>query len=139
MPFLLAARAFLGRIPREVWIALVAAGALLTLWAWHNGKVSAAYDRGVTTERAAWETEAARLRAVAAQEALQRLEAVNDANAAAISARVALDALALETRNAANAYYKANPTRNVPCLSDDRLRAIAAADAAASKAAAAPK
>lgn len=120
---------------KRFWPVLVGVIAVVALIWWHNSKVDAAYDRGAKTERAAWEKEAARLRVVAAEEALQRLEAVTEANTAAAASRVALDALALETRKHANDYYKANPARNVPCLSDDRLRAISQADAAALKAA----
>jgi hypothetical protein len=108
---------------------------VLALWWWHSGKVSDARKEGARIERDAWETEAARLREIAAQEALQRLQAVNEANTAAAASRVALDALALQTKEADDAYYRANPARNVPCLSDDRLRSIAASDAAARKAA----
>jgi hypothetical protein len=122
-------------LARRLLPFLVGAAVVIGAIVWHNGKVSDAREEGARIERAAWETEAARLREVAAQEALQRLEAVTEANTAAAASRVALDALALETRKEADAYYSANPARNVPCLSDDRLRAIAQADADASKAA----
>jgi hypothetical protein len=70
--FLFAARAFLAKIPREVWYALAAALALWLAYDW-------AYDRGAAAERVTWEAEAARLRAVAAEEAAARAAAVDAA------------------------------------------------------------
>lgn len=97
-----------------------------------------AFDRGVTRERVAWETEASRLRAVAAVEAQERAAAIERANGASAASRVALDALAAKTRKDANAYYQTNPGRNVVCLSPERLRAISESDTAAYAAASAP-
>lgn len=44
--WLLAARAFLKRVPWQVWAALGAALALLAVWAWHNSQVSEAATEG---------------------------------------------------------------------------------------------
>ena len=118
-------------LARRFWPILAALAVLAALWSWGNAR----YDAGVTAERAAWEQEATRLRAIAAQEALARLSAVNAANDAATRSQAALDALATKERTSHESYYRGRAS--VPCLSDERLRAIARADAAASAAAAA--
>lgn len=131
--FALPAIALARRFWPIIWPILLALAVLAALWGWGNSR----YNDGVATERAAWEREATRLRTIAAEAALQRLEAVTEANTAAAASRVALDALALETRTKARDYYAADPRRNRACLDAGRLRAIAEADAAAQAAAAA--
>ena len=93
-------------------------------WLHHAG-----YRAGVTTERGAWEQEAARLRVVAATEAARRLSDAMRADAAARVASDALATLADTSRKDVDAYY--HDRLAVQCLSPERLRAIALADAAA--------
>ncbi len=116
---------------RRFWPALAAVAVLLALWSWGNSR----FDAGVAKERAAWEQEASRLRAIAATEALERQAAVNAANDAATRSQAALDALAAAERTSHETYYRNRPA--VRCLSDERVRAIKEADRAASVAAAA--
>jgi hypothetical protein len=120
---------------RRFWPVLVAILAFAGLMAWHRSAVRTAYDKGTTTERAAWETEAARLRAIAATEALARAAAVTAANDAATRSQASLDALAAAERTTHESYYRNRPA--VRCLDPDRVRAIAKADAANSAASAA--
>ncbi len=116
-------------ILRRFWPALAAVAVLLALWGWGNSR----FDAGVAKERAAWEQEAARLRAIAATEALERQAAVTAANDAATRSQAALDALAASERSSHETYYRNRPA--VRCLSDERVRAIKEADRAASAAA----
>jgi hypothetical protein len=113
-------------ILRRFWPILAAVAALLAIWAWGNAR----FDAGVQKERAAWEQEASRLRAIAATEALARAAAVNAANDAATRSQAALDALASNTRTSHETYYRNRPV--VRCLDPDRVRAIKEADAPAS-------
>lgn len=115
---------------RRFWPALAALAVIGALWAWGNAR----YEAGVAAERAAWEQEAARLRAIAATEALERQAAVNAANAAATRSQAALDALAVQSRTNHETYYRNRPV--VRCLDPERVRAITEADRAASLAAA---
>lgn len=108
-------------------IILPVMGAVLALWAAYDW----AYDRGRDTERAAWEKETARLRAVAAQEAQARAMAVNSAEVETQRATAALAALANHADQERKVYYVQNPTAVRACLDAGRLRAIAQADAAA--------
>ncbi len=126
---------FLGRIPPWAWRGLAIVAAFGALWIWHAGKVDAAYDKGVADTDAGWQEEASRLRAVAAQEALQRQGAVNAANDAATRSQASLDALAVQSKVTHETYYRNRPI--VRCLDPERVRAIKEADRAASAAAAA--
>ena len=116
---------------RRFWpiLAVIAVG--VALWGWGNSR----YDAGVSAERAEWEQEASRLRAIAAQEALARLSAVTAANDAATRSQASLDALAAQSKVTHETYYRNRPV--VRCLDPDRVRAIKEADRAASVAAAA--
>jgi len=118
-------------ILRRFWPLAAAVAALFAIWAWGNAR----FDAGVRKERAAWEQEATRLRAIAATEALARVAAVNAANDAATRSQAALNALAASERTSHETYYRNRPV--VRCLDPDRVRAIQKADAAASAAAAA--
>lgn len=111
---------------RRFWPALAAAAVLLALWGWGNSR----YDAGVSAERAAWEQEASRLRAIAAQEALARAAAVTAANDAATRSQASLDALAAQSRNDHATYY-AKAGNDGACLDDSRVRAIEKAGTAA--------
>jgi uncharacterized membrane protein affecting hemolysin expression len=117
-------------LPVLAWLAAFVA-MYVGLNAWGNAR----FDAGVAKERAAWEQEASRLRAIAAQEAAQRAAAVNAANDAATRSQASLDALAAQSKVTHETYYRNRPV--VRCLDPDRVRAISQADAAASAAAAA--
>lgn len=118
-------------IARRFWPILAALAILAALWGWGNSR----YQAGVTAERAAWEAEATRLRAIAAEQALARLSAVTAANDAATRSQAALDALAANERTSHESYYRGRAV--VQCISPERLLAIKEADRAASAAAAA--
>lgn len=106
--------------------------ALFALWRWHDGKVDAAFKAGVTTERTAWEKEAARLRAIAASEAQERAAAVLRADTAEAARRAALARKMAPIIEKVTVYEKSDAGRAV-CLDDaGRLlaqEAVAAANA----------
>lgn len=56
MTWILAARAFLSRVPWQIWLI---AAALVSAWLWGNHR----YSQGVHTERARWEAIAAKAQA----------------------------------------------------------------------------
>ncbi len=118
---------------RRFWPVLAALAVLLALWSYGNAR----FDAGVAKERAEWTAEAERLRAIAAEEALQRAAAVTAANDAATRSQASLDALAAQSKVTHEVYYRNRPA--VRCLSDERVRAIKEADRAASAAAAAAR
>ena len=100
------------------------------LWLWGNSREAT----GRSVERTKWQAIAAAQALQAAQDAARQQSAVIAANAAATAAQASLDALASRSKDAAHVYYKNRPV--LRCLSDERLRAIRDADAAASVAAA---
>lgn len=112
-----------------IWPILLAASIIGALWLWGNSREAT----GRSVERAKWQTIAAAQALQAAQETARQQSAVVAANAAATASRASLDALASRTKETAHVYYKDRPV--VRCLSDERLRAIKDADAAASVAA----
>ena len=114
---------------RRYWpiLAVIAVGAGVI--AYGNSR----YDDGVAIERASWQAISAAQALQAAQETARQQSAVIAANAAATASRASLDALASRTKETAHVYYKDRPV--VRCLSDERLRAIKEADAAATVAA----
>lgn len=63
MPFFLAIRAFLGRIPKWAWLALAIGIALFLGVRWYHNQIHAAYDRGVIAERTQAKAAADRLKA----------------------------------------------------------------------------
>jgi hypothetical protein len=117
-------------LARRFWPVLAALAVLVALYAWGASR----YRDGVQTERAKWQAIAAAQALQAAQDAARQQSAVIAANAAATASRASLDALASKSKEAAHVYYKDRPV--VRCLSDERLRAIKDADAAATVAAA---
>lgn len=132
MPFFIAVRAFAGRIPREVWYAI---GATLLLWLAYDW----AYDRGVSNERAKWEREVVRLRAVAAQEAARRVEAVSRAVTAEGERRAAL-ALKLAPIIERTIRYETTPAGRAVCPDGTgKLLAQSAIDATNADIAATPR
>jgi hypothetical protein len=92
---------------------------------------AAGYAGGRDTEREKWQLEQAK----AVQNAREReseLQRQVDAAAVALSEQsAALDRVLQARRNQTKVYYRANPSDNVRCLTDDRLRAISDADQAA--------
>lgn len=128
MPFLIAAWPFV----RRALPYLAALAAVLLAYQW-------AYGRGVGHERASWEREASRLRAVAAAEALQRVEAVNRATVAD-SERNAILARLMAPIQAKVVTYEASPAGRAVCLDDaGRMLAQSAIDAAKAAAPSAPR
>lgn len=132
---------FLGRIPPWAWRGLAIVAALGALWIWHAGKVSAAYDKGAADTDAGWQEEAARLRAVAAQQAMERQAAVDSAEVADSERAAMLTRLMAPINVKVTAYEKSERGR-VVCLDDDgRLlarQAIAAANASIASGSGAP-
>jgi hypothetical protein len=118
---------------KRFWPALALISVGIALWAYGNSR----YEAGVKAERGKWEQETERLRAVVAEQALQLQLATNAADDAARASAAALEALATQTERTRNAYYRGKPA--MPCLSNERLRAIAESDASATAAAKAPK
>lgn len=92
---------------------------------------AAGYAGGRDTEREKWQLE----QAEAVQNARDReneLQRQVDAASVALSEKqAALDFAMQARRNQTKVYYRANPSDNVRCLTDDRLRAISDADQAA--------
>ena len=113
-------------ILRRFWPALAAVAVLLALWGWGNSR----FDAGVAKERAAWEQEAARLRAVAATEAQARAAAVNAAHDADTQRNAALERLLAPINDKVNDYAKSPNGRAVCPSADGRLLAQAAVAAA---------
>jgi len=113
-------------ILRRFWPALAAVAVLLAIWAWGNAR----FNAGVAKERAAWEQEASRLRAIAVTEALARVTAVNAAHDADTQRNAALERLLAPINDKVNDYAK-SPNGRAVCLSaDGRLLAQQAIDAA---------
>lgn len=110
---------------RRFWPILLALSVAGALWAWGNSR----YRDGVQTERGKWETVAAAQALEAAATAARQQAAVTAANDAATAAQARLDALAARSKETSRAYYRDRPA--IACLSDERLRAISEADAAA--------
>lgn len=113
-----------------IWPILLAASIIGALWLWGNSREAT----GRSEERTRWQAIAAAQALQAAQDAARQQSAVIAANAAATAAQASLDALASRSKDAAHVYYKNRTV--VRCLSDERLRAIKDADAAATVAAA---
>lgn len=107
---------------------LAVGAVLLALWLWGNSR----FEAGKAKERAAWETEASRLRAVAAAEAVERVAAVNRATTAD-SERAAAVARLLAPINVKVTAYETSERGRTVCLDDaGRMlarEAIAAANA----------
>ena len=116
---------FLRRYWPIIWpiLAVIAVGAGIV--AYGNSRVQ--------SERDKWQAISAAQALQAAQETARQQSAVIAANAAATASRARLDALASRTKETAHVYYKDRPV--IRCLSDERLRAIKEADAAATVAA----
>lgn len=117
-------------LARRLWPLAAALAIVAAVWAYGNSR----HNAGIQSERTHWQAIAAAQALQAAQETARQQSAVIAANAAATASRASLDALASRTKETAHAYYRARPV--VRCLSDERLRAIKDADAAASVAAA---
>lgn len=83
MSALIGIRAFLGKVPREVWYALAVALALFLLWRWHDGKVDAAFTAGATEQ-----AKADRKAVAAAERAATKAQADLKARTAATSAAI---------------------------------------------------
>ena len=116
---------------RRFWPILLALSVAGALWLYGNSR----YRDGVQTERASWQAVAAAQALEAAATAARQQAAVTAANDAATAAQARLDALAARSKETAHAYYRDRPA--IACLSDERLRAIKNADAAATAAVAA--
>ena len=115
-------------LARRFWPILAALAVLAALWAYGKSR-----ERdGVRGERAKWQAVAAAQALEAAAQAARQQAAINAANTAATAARASLDALAGRSKESARVYYKDRPA--IACLSDERLRAISEADAAATAA-----
>jgi hypothetical protein len=96
-----------------------------------------AFDNGRDTEREKWQRQAA-VQAEKVRERESELQRQVDAAGVALSEQsAALDRVLQSRRNQTKVYYRANPSDNVRCLTDDRLRAISDADQAAYAASAA--
>lgn len=115
----------------RLWPLAAALAIVAAIWAYGNSR----HNAGIQSERTRWQAIAAAQALRAAQDAARQQSVVVAANAAATASRASLDALASRSKEAAHVYYKDRPV--VRCLSDERLRAIKDADAAASVAAAA--
>lgn len=104
-------------------LAPYAAGVLLAVaaYAW-------AYSNGKEAERAKWQ--AREIAAVAAAQAKSAaLQAQVDAAGAALSEQAAeIDRLTHVQKLNTRTFYVQNPSNNVACLTDDRLRAVAESD-----------
>lgn len=107
-------------------LAPYAAGVLLAVaaYAW-------AYSNGKQAERAKWQ--AAAIAAVgAAQAKSAAMQAQVDAAGVALSEQAAaIDRLTHVQKLNTRTFYVQNPSNNVACLTDDRLRAISEADSTA--------
>ncbi len=114
-----------------IWPILLAASIIGALWLWGNSREAT----GRSVERAKWQAIATAQALQAAQDAARQQSAVIAANDAATAAQARLAALSARSKETAHVYYKDRPV--VRCLSDERLRSIKDADAAASAAAAA--
>lgn len=113
-------------------LAPYAAGVLLAVaaYAW-------AYSNGTQTERAKWQA-AAIVAERAAQAKSAAMQAQVDAAGVALSEQAAeIDRLTHVQKLNTRTFYVQNPSSNVACLTDDRLRAISEADSAATFASAA--
>jgi len=121
-------------ILRRFWPALAAVAVLLAIWAWGNAR----FNAGVAKERAAWEQEASRLRAIAVTEALARVAAVNAAHDADTQRNAALERLLAPINNKVKSYADTPNGRAVCPSHDGRLLAQAAIAAANSSIAASP-
>lgn len=106
-----------------------AAAAVLAIGAWQIN--DAAFDRGRDRTDAAWRKIDDANRAKAAALAAERDAAVRGADVAGALARRSVDALAARGRDTVRTFYRDNPGSNVACLSPDRVRAIADANARA--------
>jgi hypothetical protein len=126
----IAALAIARRFWPIIWPILLAASIIGALWLWGNSREAT----GRSVERTKWQAIAAAQALQAAQEAARQQSAVIAANDAATAAQARLAALSARSRETAHVYYKDRPV--VRCLSDERLRAIKDADAAAQAAAA---
>lgn len=96
-----------------------------------------AYSNGKQAERAKWQAAS-----VAAERAAQAktaaMQAQVDAAGAALSEQAAaIDRITHVQKLNTRTFYVQNPSSNVACLTDDRLRAIAEADSTATFASAA--
>lgn len=113
-------------------LAPYAAGILLAVaaYAW-------AYSNGKQAERAKWQ--AREIAAVAAAQAKSAaMQAQVDAAGVALSEQAAeIDRLTHVQKLNTRTFYVQNPSNNVACLTDDRLRAIAESDSTATFASAA--
>lgn len=113
-------------------IAPYAAGVLLAVaaYAW-------AYSNGKQAERAKWQ--AREIAAVAAAQAKSAaMQAQVDAAGVALSEQAAaIDRLTHVQKLNTRTFYVQNPSNNVACLTDDRLRAISESDSTATFASAA--
>ena len=106
-------------------LAPYAAGVLLAVgayfWAYSNGKQA---------ERAKWQA-AAIVAERAAQAKSAAMQAQVDAAGVALSEQAAeIDRLTYVQKLNTRTFYVQNPSSNVACLTDDRLRAIADSDTA---------
>lgn len=113
-------------------IAPYAAGVLLAM-----GAYAWAYSNGKQAERAKWQ--AREIAAVAAAQANSAaMQAQVDAAGVALSEQAAeIDRLTHVQKLNTRTFYVQNPSSNVACLTDDRLRAIAESDSTATFASAA--
>lgn len=92
---------------------------------------AAGYSGGRDTEREKWQRQAA-IEAQKVRERENALQAQVDAAGVALSEKQSqIDIATRAMSNRTKVYYRANPSDNVRCLTDDRLRAIADADQAA--------
>lgn len=113
-------------------LAPYAGGVLLAVaaYAW-------AYSNGKQAERATWQA-AAIVAQRAAQAESAGLQAQVDAAGVALSEQAAaIDRLTHVQKLNTRTFYVQNPSNNVACLTDDRLRAIAESDSTATFASAA--
>jgi hypothetical protein len=118
-------------LAKRLWPVLAVVAIGLAIWAYGNSR---AHDAKMT-ERAEWHAELNKARVAAAAKALEQQAAVEAANTARDAAQASLDALASKSKETIDAYYRNRPA--VVCLSPERLRAIKAADKAATAAVAA--
>jgi multidrug efflux pump subunit AcrA (membrane-fusion protein) len=125
---MLAIAGFARRFWPIIWPILLAAFVIGAAWIWGNSREAT----GRSDERAKWQQVAAAQALEAAAQAARQQAAVAAANDAATAAQARLDALAARSKESARVYYKDRPA--VACLSDERLRAISEADAAATAA-----
>lgn len=101
----------------------------LTLGGWLINDL--AFDRGEAHDRTAWVASEAVAAAAALKTANERDAATASATTAGALAASAVAALAQVKAGETRTYYAANPAANVACLNPDRVRAVAASDAAA--------